>query len=60
MGPQAERPRFPGLIGVLNPFTFKVIGYIWASLVAQLVKNLHAMQEIPAWFLDREDPLEKR
>ena len=30
-----------------------------ASLVAQLVKNLPAMQEIPVQFLDGEDPLEK-
>ena len=31
----------------------------WASLVAQLVKNLPEMQEILVWFLDEEDPLEK-
>ena len=30
-----------------------------ASLIAQLVKNLPAMQETPVWFLGREDPLEK-
>ena len=30
-----------------------------ASLVAQLVKNLPAMQETPVQFLDWEDPLEK-
>ena len=30
-----------------------------ASLVAQLVKNLPAMQETPVQFLGREDPLEK-
>ena len=30
-----------------------------ASLVAQLVKNLTEMQEIPVWFLGQEDPLEK-
>ena len=30
-----------------------------SSLIAQLVKNLPAMQEIPVWFLDREDHLEK-
>ena len=29
------------------------------SLVAQLVKNTPAMQDILVWFLDREDPLEK-
>ena len=31
----------------------------WASLIAQLVKNLPAMQETPVQFLDQEDPLEK-
>ena len=30
-----------------------------ASLVAQLVKNPHAMQETRIRFLDQEDPLEK-
>ena len=30
-----------------------------ASLIAKLVKNLPAMQEIPVRFLGREDPLEK-
>ena len=33
--------------------------YSWASLVAQLVKNLPAMQETPVRFLDQEDPLEE-
>ena len=32
---------------------------IWASLVAQMVKNLPAMQETQVQFLDGEDPLEK-
>ena len=31
----------------------------WASLIAQLVKNLPAMQETPVQFLGQEDPLEK-
>ena len=30
-----------------------------ASLIAQLVKNLPAMQETQVRFLDQEDPLEK-
>ena len=30
-----------------------------ATLVAQLVKNLPAMQETLVWFLGGEDPLEK-
>ena len=33
---------------------------IWASLVAQLVKNLLAMQEIWVWLLAWDDPLEKK
>ena len=33
--------------------------YSWASLVAQLGKNLPAMQETWVRFLDWEDPLEK-
>ena len=31
----------------------------WASLVAQLVKNLSVMQETPVQFPGQEDPLEK-
>ena len=31
----------------------------WASLVAQMVKNLPAMQETLVQFLDQEDPLER-
>ena len=30
-----------------------------SSLVAQLVKNLPAMQETYIWYLSQEDPLEK-
>ena len=30
-----------------------------ASLMAQLVKNLPAMQETLVWFLGQKDPLEK-
>ena len=33
--------------------------YYVASLVAQLVKNLPAMKEIPVWLLGEEDPPEK-
>ena len=32
----------------------------WASLVAQMVKNLPAMQETWVQSLGREDPLERR
>ena len=31
----------------------------WASMVAQTVKNLPAMQETQVWSLDWEDPPEK-
>ena len=33
--------------------------FLWASLVAQTVKNLAAMQEAQVQFLGHEDPLEK-
>ena len=32
---------------------------LWASLVAQMVKNLPTMKETEVKFLGREDPLEK-
>ena len=34
-------------------------GLSWASLVAQMVKNLPAVQETQVRSLDQEDPLEK-
>ena len=43
---------------MLETFDHLSIG-IWASLVAQLVKNLPTMQEAPVHFLGQEDPLEK-
>ena len=33
--------------------------HIWASLVAQTVKNLPAMQETQVQYLGQEDPLKK-
>ena len=36
-----------------------LVVHIGASLIAQLVKNLPAMQETPVRFLGWEDPLEK-
>ena len=36
-----------------------LLQYSWASLVAQLVKNLPAMPETWVWSLGWEDPLEK-
>ena len=39
---------------------FEVSVYVkWASLVAQLVKNLPAMQKTPVRFLGQEDPLQR-
>ena len=45
--------RSPGE-GISYPLQFS-----WASLLAQLVKNLPAMQETLVRFLGQEDPLEK-
>ena len=42
--------------------TQHLFGDLWvlrASLIAQLVKNLPAMQKTPVQFLGQEDPLEK-
>ena len=36
-----------------------VYTHVWASLVAQTVKNLPAVQETQTWSLHQEDPLEK-
>ena len=33
--------------------------YVWASLVAQMVKNLPAMQKMQVQSLGQKDPLEK-
>ena len=54
---------------LLNTLTFFVFFFfcfflagphgLWASLVAQLVKNPPAMQEISVQFLGLEDPLEE-
>ena len=40
-------------------FILAVSGLSWASLVAQLVKNLPAIREVPVQFLGSEEPLEK-
>ena len=40
-------------------FSFDLKEVIRASLIAQLVKNLPAMQETQVRFLGQEDPLEK-
>ena len=36
-----------------------LLASLWAPLVAQLIKNLPAMQETPVHFLGQEIPLEK-
>ena len=38
---------------------FTSVQFVWASLIAQFVKNLPAMQENLVQFLSRGDPLEK-
>ena len=40
---------------MLSTIFVLLLGNIGASLLAQLVKNLPAMQETPVWFLDSED-----
>ena len=40
-------------------FLFTYLHFKQASLIAQLVKNLPAMQETPVRFLSQEDHLEK-
>ena len=42
-----------------NISNYRKIYYLVASLIAQLVKNLSAMQETWVQFLGQEDPLEK-
>ena len=53
----------PGLIPGSGRFTGEGIGnphqYFWASLMAQLVKNLPAIRETWVQSLGWEDPLEK-
>ena len=47
------------LIHFLQLLFLKTYPDYWASLIAQLVKNLPAMQETLVQSLGREDPLEK-
>ena len=44
---------------ILEEMTLSFLGNFWASILAQLVKNLPAMQESPIPFLGQKDPLEK-
>ena len=47
------------LIEALGNFMQKLMTFCWASLVAQMVKNLPAIQETQVQSLSQEDPLEK-
>ena len=51
------RQKRENIININN--TIPSTSIVWASLVAQIVKNLPAMQETRVQSLDREDPLEK-
>ena len=44
---------------LFNTYICMLARYLWASLVAQLVKNPPAMQETLVQFLGQEYPLEK-
>ena len=53
---------FPWAYHLLLPPSLGIWPYLqllWVSLIAQLVKNLPAMQETPVGFLGWEDPLKK-
>ena len=45
--------------GVQSTVFWHMVVIQWASLVAQMVKNLCAMRDTWVWCLGREDPLEK-
>ena len=49
-------------LSIANPTDVLKVGspISWASLIAQLVKNLPAMQETQVGSLGQEDPLEER
>ena len=49
----------PGLGSSCGEGISYTLQYSWASLVAQMVKNLPAMREIWVRLLGREDPLEE-
>ena len=51
---------FFNIFDKVTKFKYRFLGKKWASLVAQLVKNLPAMQESSVRFLGQGDPLEKR
>ena len=43
----------------MSPFLKSPTPFLWAFLIAQLVKNPPTMQETPVRVLGKEDPLEK-
>ena len=59
MGPQRVRHKWATELNWATFTFFTFYNYIKASLVAQMVKNLPAVQETWVWSLDWEDPLEK-
>ena len=56
---EKPRPRGFGEFLIVSFFSKNIYLSIWASLVAQIRKNLPAMQETRVWSLAWEDPLEK-
>ena len=58
---QCRRPRFetPGSGRSTGEGKGYPLQYSWASVVAQLIKNLLVLQETWVWSLGWEDPLEK-
>ena len=56
---EPESPALAGRFFTTDPPGKPAIMIIRVSLIAQLVKNLPAIQETPVRFLGREDPLEE-
>ena len=56
---EGDPSSIPGLVSSPGEAIVYPLQYSWASLVAQLVKNLSAMKETPVQFLGWKDPLEK-
>ena len=56
---EGTRKRFLGRQALGLGFDVRIGIYFCVSLVAQIVKNLLAMQETQGWSLGREGPLEK-
>ena len=58
-GNEGDPSPIPGLGSSCGEGISYTLQYSWASLVAQMVKNLPAMREIWVRLLGREDPLEE-